>query len=254
MRIHLPFIVTLFTFLTVEGGWVLDTLRVAENTFKVTGEEIREWVKDEGKFDRVCSGKLPTGKGDMTWGEKVEVTTQFLLGKHAVEPVVGSVVRCRLGPELDMLDHSGIYVGGNRIIHRDGEGKIAEVTPDEFMARLDGKNSATTIFVVCDVEGRPIGKAIYAERAREFLRSGITGYSLLHKNCHQFCQRCIGYNVEDQKVANNFTFSELRDALAWQHYDRSQVSLGTRIFPTQLLIWYTTNAGVKRRIDDSTER
>ena len=232
----------------IEAGWILDAMQVAENTIKTTSGEIAEWVKEEGKLDRLCSGMIPTKKGDLTFGEKLEIETQFLLGKRSVEPIVGSVVRCRLGPELDMWDHSGIYVGNNRIIHRDGDGRILEVSPEQFLARLDGNNSATTIFVVCDVEGRPMGKPVYAERARQLLVSGITGYDLLNKNCHQFCQWCIGNHVEDSSVPKKFTFTELREDLARQHYDMEQASFATRVFPTQLLIWYTTNEEVKLRI------
>ena len=48
-----------------------------------------------------------------------------------VYPVEGSIVSCLLGP----VDHSGVYVGNNSIIHRDGSGFIAEVSPREFIER-----------------------------------------------------------------------------------------------------------------------
>lgn len=62
-----------------------------------------------------------------------------------VLPVEGSIVCCLLG----LADHSGVYVGNNTIIHRDGEGVIAEVSPREFLARIDGWNPAVTVFVSC---------------------------------------------------------------------------------------------------------
>ena len=54
-----------------------------------------------------------------------------VLTNKQVCPVEGSIVSCLLGP----VDHSGVYVGNNSIIHRDGGGFIAEVSPREFIER-----------------------------------------------------------------------------------------------------------------------
>jgi cell wall-associated NlpC family hydrolase len=60
-----------------------------------------------------------------------------------VSPVVGSVVYCDLALTTE---HSGIYVGENQIVHLDGDGDIQIVSPDDFLARLDGFNLAMSSY------------------------------------------------------------------------------------------------------------
>lgn len=125
-----------------------------------------------------------------------------------VVPSAGSIVCC----DLMGLEHSGVYVGRNRIIHRDGDGFLASVTPEEFIDRLGGFNNAISIFVACDVDGEPVGSAGVARAARSALKSARVrnGYNLLTKNCHQFCRYCI--TGEDGSVVN-CSFSSLERLL-----------------------------------------
>ena len=67
-----------------------------------------------------------------------------LFFKDHVRPVEGSVLSCHLA---GFWDHTGIYVGDGKIVHRDGDGCICEVSPSEFLARLGGYNPAISIFV-----------------------------------------------------------------------------------------------------------
>ena len=111
-----------------------------------------------------------------------------LFFKDHVKPVTGSVVSCRLGL---VLDHTGIYVGNGRIIHRDGDGDICEVSPQGFLNRLGGFNPAISIFVSCYDES-PVGGSAIAARARRALnRSSFEGYDFVSKNCHCFTNYCI---------------------------------------------------------------
>ena len=124
-----------------------------------------------------------------------------------VYPVEGSIVSCLLGP----ADHSGVYVGNNTIIHRDGRGFIAEVSPREFIERLDGWNPAVTIFVSCRGND-PVGSHEAAQRAREALHDPEhEGYHLLAKNCHQFCHYCLTGRIDNG--ATDFTFNSLENEL-----------------------------------------
>lgn len=108
--------------------------------------------------------------------------------KAHVRPIPGSVVCCRLA---GVLDHSGIFVGDGRIVHRDGDGHIRLVTPKTFLARLNGLNPARHIFVACH-GADPLGGRRIVERALEALHDPIRqGYNLLKKNCHQFCEFCL---------------------------------------------------------------
>ena len=128
-----------------------------------------------------------------------------------VKPRVGSVVCCRLGIKFD---HSGIYVGRNRIIHRDGDGFLALVSPDVFLERLSGFNPAVNIFVACDEEGRPIGSPDIATRARAALKDPRLkkGYNVVFNNCHHFCRYCVTGEFEF-KGPHNCSFRSLQSLL-----------------------------------------
>ena len=120
-----------------------------------------------------------------------------------VLPVEGSIVCCLLG----LADHSGVYVGDGRIIHRDGMGIIADVSPREFLARLDGWNPAVTVFVSCR-EDEPVGSRDTALRARGALFDPRhEGYNLITRNCHQFCHYCLTGKTDNG--ATDFTFLSL---------------------------------------------
>jgi len=54
----------------------------------------------------------------------IEGFVDYVFRDH-VRPKIGSVVYC----DLWMVEHSGIYIGNNRIVHLDGSGKIEIVTP-----------------------------------------------------------------------------------------------------------------------------
>lgn len=125
--------------------------------------------------------------------------TDNVLSK-TVTPIEGSLVYC----VLLGVEHTGFYIGGNRIVHLDGSGIIESVKPKAFMNRLGGLNQAITIYVSCDRHSKPVGCAIAASRAR--MRAGSKkGYSLLYNNCHQFSASCL---TGDQDVSCS-TFSSL---------------------------------------------
>lgn len=125
-----------------------------------------------------------------------------------VYPIEGSVVCCLLGV---VADHSGIYVGNGRIIHRDGAGFLAEVSQNEFLERLDGWNPAVTVFVSCRGD-EPVGSSEIAERAREALNDPRhKGYNLLLKNCHQFCHYCLTGQIDNG--VTDFAFTSLEKDL-----------------------------------------
>ena len=53
---------------------------------------------------------------------------------RSAQPQRGSVVFCRL---VGMLEHTGICIGDDRIVHLDGSGLVEEVGPSEFMSRIE---------------------------------------------------------------------------------------------------------------------
>ncbi len=107
--------------------------------------------------------------------------------KDLVKPKVGSVVHC--GLLMNQIEHSGIYIGYNKIVHLDGSGRIELVSPKVFLDRLDGMNLATNIYVSCRN-----GKAVASKRAAERAKSKIDqtiNYSLTSNNCHIFTSGCL---------------------------------------------------------------
>ncbi len=130
--------------------------------------------------------------------------------RDSVKPRVGSVVCCDLAVAFE---HSGIYVGRNRIIHRDGDGFLVSVSPETFLERLNGFNPAVSIYVACYEDNQPIGGPEIARRARDAMRSPShkKGYDLVFKNCHQFCQYCI--TCKSSNGPHNCSFSSLERLL-----------------------------------------
>lgn len=129
--------------------------------------------------------------------------------RDKVKPVIGSVVYCDLA--AGQAEHSGVYIGNNRIVHLNGDGVIESVTPDKFMNRLDGLNTAISIYVSCH-KGEAVGNVEVAERAK-----GQIGhrreYSLIFDNCHQLTSGCLSGNFDNS--CNFFTFlkDEVRDII-----------------------------------------
>ncbi|MEZ8796719.1 hypothetical protein OAA_01955 [Vibrio cyclitrophicus 1F175] len=117
-------------------------------------------------------------------------------------PVRGSIVYCDLA--FGYAEHSGVYVGNGRIIHRNGKGLIEAASIRQFLA----DTSAITIYISCDANGTSVGFDDIANDA-EALLGTQQAYSVLSKNCHQFCSYCITGSIH----TNTFTLAQLkRDA------------------------------------------
>ncbi len=119
-----------------------------------------------------------------------------------IKPEVGSVVYCEL---LRYGEHTGIYVGNNKIIHLDGSGKIERVSPKQFVSRLNGYNPTSTIYVSCN-NFEAVGSNIVAQKAILQLNTQRK-YNLLFNNCHRFTASCLIDNFES--VGNSFSALEI---------------------------------------------
>lgn len=112
--------------------------------------------------------------------------------RENVHPVKGCIVYCDLGL---IAEHSGVYVGDDKIVHLDGAGNIEIVTREKFLDRLGGVNAAMSIYVSCS-DSNAIGDTDTAERA-----IGMVGicrnYNVVLDNCHQFTSGCITGNFEN---------------------------------------------------------
>jgi hypothetical protein len=105
-----------------------------------------------------------------------------------VEPVPGSVVYCGLA--MNLVEHSGIYIGSGRIVHLEGSGYIRSVNRTKFLDRLDGFNSAITVYV-SSKDGKAVGSPAVAARAKAMIGK-YRDYNLLSDNCHALTSTCLG--------------------------------------------------------------
>ena len=110
-----------------------------------------------------------------------------------VTPVVGSVVYCEL--VFDTTGHSGIYVGDGEIVHLDGSGEIQRVSAELFLNRLDGLNSALSIYVSC-IDEDAVGDRDAATKAESMVGETLE-YSLFLNNCHMFSASCLDEDAKD---------------------------------------------------------
>lgn len=138
--------------------------------------------------------------------------------RDTVTPVQGSVVYCTMWG----VEHSGIYIGNDLIVHLDGSGDIEVVSPDEFMDRLDGFNNAISIYVSCRGT-EAVGKIKAAKRAEDMVGHS-RDYNVALDNCHQFTSGCLTGDFDN--FDNPFTFLEWTaekelDMDTWRVWDRS---------------------------------
>lgn len=134
--------------------------------------------------------------------------------RDKVKPIKGSIVKCDLAVGLD---HSGVYVGDERIAHRDGGGHIELVSPKDFVSRLGGRNPTSKIYVSCCGQNA-VGSTSVAERALEAYsfrkdKTEQLGYNLIFKNCHHFSQHCLTGLKSDKQGTMDFTFTSLEKTL-----------------------------------------
>ena len=101
----------------------------------------------------------------------------------SVSPVPGSVVYTDLIPNY--MQHSGIYVGDNRIVELNSEGNICLVTPGQFVSGGLGLRIR-----VSSSKGQAVGSSSVAERALTQVGKRVD-YHLLLNNCHKFTSGCL---------------------------------------------------------------
>ena len=131
-------------------------------------------------------------------------------------PVRGSVVYCDLG--FGIIEHSGIYIGNNQIVHLNGQGDVEIVSPEEFMRGC----TAISIYVSCDSEGDAVGYDDVAENALGLVGYNV-GYSFWRRNCHQFCSYCLSIYQDNMDVTLNLLKMEAKkqlNATQWRVWKR----------------------------------
>jgi len=130
-------------------------------------------------------------------------------------PIRGSIVYCDL--VFGYAEHSGVYIGQDRIVHRNGKGMIEIVSSREFISNT----SAITIYVSCDQYGNAVGCEDTALTAEAEVGS-YGRYQLLGDNCHQFCSYCLtgdSFNQASLLMLLKIEASNLIGASEWRAWD-----------------------------------
>jgi len=127
---------------------------------------------------------VPTRRHEIKFDRKVtrsatKTIVEEILGTQCVlRP--GSIVACDLG--LGLLDHTGIYIGRNRIVERNGCGTIKKVSIDDFI-NSSTLRTGVTLYAAC-ANGKVIADSEIAKRARNAVGKD-SGYHLIDNNCHR---------------------------------------------------------------------
>ena len=96
------------------------------------------------------------------------------------------------------FEHTGVYLGGNRVAELNGDGHVKAVSLTRFVNGGAGDvwsiRNGTRIFAACDERSRrPLSSARALATAREAVEEGMlrTGYDLAQINCHLFIAACV---------------------------------------------------------------
>lgn len=110
----------------------------------------------------------------------------------------------------EMVEHSGVFLGRNRVAELNGNRRLLNVSLSAFLnGQPDSKVNmrwGTRVFAACDAEsGSPLSSPKIARTARTFISQvGETDYNLFRNNCHLFTASCVS--------------GILRDGLSWMDW------------------------------------
>lgn len=107
-----------------------------------------------------------------------------------VKPKEGSIVYCDLA--LGYAEHSGIYIGNDKIVELSSSGKIQKVSIEEFKSGgLLTKTGISDVNIyVSSKNGSAVGSHKVARRAIAKVGKTIE-YNVLTNNCHKFSCGCL---------------------------------------------------------------
>lgn len=139
--------------------------------------------------------------------------------KRRVLPVRGSVVYCDLTLGNGIAEHTGIYIGNDKIVHLNRHGFIEAVSPKQF---ISGPTTGFNIYVSCEGESA-VGCDEVADFA-ELMIGQSRDYNVLIDNCHQFTAGCLIGNSENPNNFLWFLKDEAKKCLGadnWRLWDKN---------------------------------
>lgn len=122
-----------------------------------------------------------------------------------VRPVSGCILKCDLGI---LLEHTGVYIGRNKIVSLNRRSEIKVETPVSFFP--PGTNpKSSRIYAACfGATDELLGTNVVSKRAKERINQ-TTEYNVLFNNCHRFTTGCITGNFENDVMS----FTQLEDVI-----------------------------------------
>jgi len=111
--------------------------------------------------------------------------SNFFSGDNYVELKLGCIVICTL---MFAYDHSGIYIGEDKIVELNGDGEIKIVTYSEFLNSSIFR-TGVTIYTACE-DGNVLHDPKIAKRAKSLIGEKMN-YDSSTNNCHIFCLHCL---------------------------------------------------------------
>jgi hypothetical protein len=110
------------------------------------------------------------------------------------------------------FEHTGIYLGDNRVAELNGDGQVKSVSLTRFVNGTDDGfwpfRNGTRIFAACDARSRrPLTDMRTLTTARAALEEGsfCPGYDFVQVNCHLFTAACVrGILPEGRKFRKLF--------------------------------------------------
>lgn len=112
--------------------------------------------------------------------------------RDKVLPKQGSVVYCDL--VFGYMEHSGIYVGNDEIVHLNRYGRIEKVSAEQFISGT----TAMSIYVSSS-NGYAVGNRVVCHRALSMVGQ-TRHYNVLQNNCHQFTSGCLTGDFENDNL------------------------------------------------------
>ena len=104
------------------------------------------------------------------------------------------------------FEHTGIYLGNNRVAELNGDGQVKAVSLTRFVNGTDDGfwpiRNGTRIFAACDVRSRrPLGAMRTLATACAALEEGKScpGYDFTQVNCHLFTAACVCGILPDER-------------------------------------------------------
>ena len=182
-----------------------DIIDVAENSLHAVEEFVEDPLKHTLEtVEDVAEATLYIAKSNPIGNVIEGVVDSF---RDAItEPVRGSILYTDL--LFGTMEHSGIYIGDNKIVELNSDGEVAVVSPQEFISGGTGIN----IYVSCN-DTEPTGCESVAQRAEQMVGTK-KDYHLINDNCHIFSTGCITGDFN-----NNETF-------LWMLQQNTQEHLG----------------------------